>query len=44
MSFSLMGLRVPGIRIKNPSCVSKSFPGFWSKLEELGIKLKRRID
>ena len=25
MSFALMGLRVPGVKIKNPFCVSKSF-------------------
>jgi 3-phosphoshikimate 1-carboxyvinyltransferase len=29
MSFAVAGLAVPGIRITNPSCVSKSFPDFW---------------
>jgi len=28
MSFSLIGLREPGIIIDNPGCVSKSFPNF----------------
>ncbi len=29
MSFAVMGAKIPGIIIENPSCVSKSFPGFW---------------
>ncbi len=29
MSFALAGLRVPGVYIRNPDCVRKSFPGFW---------------
>jgi 3-phosphoshikimate 1-carboxyvinyltransferase len=33
MSLALVGLKVPGIRIKNPSCVEKSFPGFFEHLE-----------
>ncbi len=35
MSFSVLGLKVPGIRIKNPACVSKTFPNFFDKLEQL---------
>jgi 3-phosphoshikimate 1-carboxyvinyltransferase len=35
MSFSLIGLRVPGIVIENPSCVGKSFPGYWEEFEGL---------
>lgn len=35
MSFSVLGLKVPGIRIKNPSCVNKTFPNFFDKLEQL---------
>lgn len=35
MSFALVGLRVPGIMIENPSCVSKTFPGFFDVLESL---------
>jgi len=30
MSLAVAGLRIPGIRIRNPSCVGKSFPAFWS--------------
>jgi len=35
MSFAIMGLVVPGIKIKDPDCVKKSFPGFWEELEKL---------
>lgn len=29
MSFAIAGLKVPGVKIVNPACVKKSFPGFW---------------
>ena len=32
MCFSILGLKVPGIKIKNPSCVKKTFPNFFQKL------------
>ena len=35
MSFSLIGLKVPGIRIKDPGCVSKTFPTFFDVLTTL---------
>jgi 3-phosphoshikimate 1-carboxyvinyltransferase len=35
MSFAIAGLNVPGVRIRNESCVEKSFPAFWQVLEEL---------
>lgn len=35
MSFAVAGLAVPGIRIRDEHCVSKSFPGFWQTLEKL---------
>jgi 3-phosphoshikimate 1-carboxyvinyltransferase len=35
MSFAMLGLSVPGMRIRNPGCVGKSFPGFWEELEKL---------
>lgn len=35
MSMSLIGLRVPGIVIKNPGCVAKTYPGFFADLEKL---------
>jgi 3-phosphoshikimate 1-carboxyvinyltransferase len=36
MSFALLGLRVPGIGIRNPRCVEKTFPEFFTLLESLG--------
>ena len=35
MAFSLIGLRVAGIQIENPGCVSKTFPEFFQVLESL---------
>jgi 3-phosphoshikimate 1-carboxyvinyltransferase len=35
MAFSLLGLRHGGIRIADPACVAKTFPGFWGFLERL---------
>lgn len=35
MAFGLLGLRHPGLRVAEPDCVSKSFPGFWQELERL---------
>ncbi len=35
MSFALVGLKVPGVSVSNPECVTKSFPGFWKEFEAL---------
>jgi 3-phosphoshikimate 1-carboxyvinyltransferase len=35
MSLALIGLRVPGVVIRNPGCVAKTYPGFWQDLEKL---------
>jgi 3-phosphoshikimate 1-carboxyvinyltransferase len=32
MCFAILGLKVLGIRLKNPSCVKKTFPDFFQKL------------
>lgn len=34
MSFAITGLRSPGIAIKDPSCVAKTFPDFFKRLRE----------
>ena len=44
MCFAILGLRVPGMRIRNPACVKKTFPNFFQKLAAsapagLGIKI-----
>jgi 3-phosphoshikimate 1-carboxyvinyltransferase len=36
MAFALAGLRVPGIVILDPSCVSKSWPGYFEAFARLG--------
>jgi 3-phosphoshikimate 1-carboxyvinyltransferase len=35
MAFSLAGLKTSGISINNPSCVSKTFPEYWSLFTKL---------
>ena len=32
MCFGIFGLKVPGIKLKNPACVKKTFPDFFQKL------------
>jgi 3-phosphoshikimate 1-carboxyvinyltransferase len=32
MCFAVLGLKIPGIKIKNPACVKKTFPNFFQKL------------
>jgi 3-phosphoshikimate 1-carboxyvinyltransferase len=44
MCFAILGLKVLGIRLKNPSCVKKTFPNFYQKLAShppagLGVKI-----
>ena len=34
MSFAVAGLKIDGMKITNPGCVGKSFPGFWNELEK----------
>ena len=34
MSFAVAGLRVPGVVIRNPECVAKTYPGFFGDLEK----------
>lgn len=36
MAFAICGLRTPGMIIRDPGCVTKSFPTFWDRLAELG--------
>jgi 3-phosphoshikimate 1-carboxyvinyltransferase len=45
MSFSILGLKVPGIKINNPACVKKTFPNFFQKLaatppQGLGVAIR----
>ena len=35
MAFALAGLRVPGVRIRDPGCVAKTWPDYFEALERL---------
>ncbi len=35
MSLAVVGLKVPGVKIKDEDCVNKSFPGFWELWDRL---------
>lgn len=35
MAFALLGLRAEGIRVSDPGCVDKTFPGYWDLLDGL---------
>ena len=38
MAFAVAGLRIPGTVIRDPGCVSKSFPDFWGRLDTLAAR------
>jgi 3-phosphoshikimate 1-carboxyvinyltransferase len=40
MCFGMLGLRVPGMRLRRPACVRKTFPNFFAKLAELGTVIE----
>jgi 3-phosphoshikimate 1-carboxyvinyltransferase len=35
MSLALVGLAVPGVRIRNPGCTAKTYPGFFRDLDSI---------
>jgi 3-phosphoshikimate 1-carboxyvinyltransferase len=35
MSFAMLGLTTAGIRIADPTCVAKTWPGFWQALDQM---------
>nr|MCU0706459.1 3-phosphoshikimate 1-carboxyvinyltransferase [Fimbriiglobus sp.] len=38
MSLALVGLKVPGVVVRNPGCVAKTYPGFWQDFAALGTE------
>ena len=38
MSFAVLGLKLAGTKIKNPGCVAKTFPDFFTRLSALGVR------
>jgi 3-phosphoshikimate 1-carboxyvinyltransferase len=43
MCFGMLGLRVPGMRLRKPACVRKTFPNFFAKLAELGVGVQDAV-
>jgi 3-phosphoshikimate 1-carboxyvinyltransferase len=41
MSFALAGLKIGGIRILDPDCVGKTYPGYWDAMRSLGVSAVR---
>ncbi len=39
MSFAVAGTKLKGMEINNPEVVSKTFPDFWEKIEQIGVQL-----
>ncbi|MFP5322233.1 MAG: 3-phosphoshikimate 1-carboxyvinyltransferase, partial [Acidimicrobiia bacterium] len=35
MALALLGLVAPGMAVRDPGCVAKTFPGYWRLLDEL---------
>ncbi len=46
MSFALAGLRQPGVRIENPSCTAKTYPGYFDDLRRCSKRHRtwRKVD
>jgi 3-phosphoshikimate 1-carboxyvinyltransferase len=42
MCFALAGLKIAGIRIQDPDCVGKTYPGYWDALGSLGVQTLRQ--
>lgn len=40
MVYALLSLKVPGIIIEDPGCVSKTCPSFFSELQKLGVQVE----
>jgi 3-phosphoshikimate 1-carboxyvinyltransferase len=41
MCFGMAGARLPGIRIQEPTCVAKTYPGFWEDLQGVGVDVQQ---
>jgi 3-phosphoshikimate 1-carboxyvinyltransferase len=37
-AFALLGLCVDGVRVSDPQCVAKSWPGFWRAMRAAGAR------
>ena len=41
MCFGMAGARLPGIRIREPGCVAKTYPDFWDDLGRIGVAVRK---
>ena len=41
MCFAIAGTFLPGVKIKNPACVNKTYPDFWKTLHQIGIRTQK---
>ncbi len=41
MCFGMAGARLSGIRVREPGCVAKTYPGFWDDLRRVGIAVEK---
>jgi 3-phosphoshikimate 1-carboxyvinyltransferase len=41
MAFAALAARVPGVAIRDPACVAKTYPGFWADLARAGLRWRR---
>lgn len=39
MSFAIAGTKINGLQINNPDVVDKTFPDFWKRLQDIGVKI-----
>ena len=44
MCFALAGLKIAGIRILDPECVGKTYPGYWNALRSLNVQLREGVE
>ncbi len=41
MCFGMAGARLPGVHIQDPTCVAKTYPGFWDDLRQVGVSVQQ---
>lgn len=41
MCFGMAGARLAGMRIQDPECVAKTYPGFWEDLQRVGVPVQQ---
>jgi len=44
MAFAAIGAVVPGVRIRDPGCVRKTYPGYWADASRLGLAFRAPLE